>query len=200
MAPHLAVSNEHANMFEHQKDRRRAFDLIKAKSFGRRDIVLASGKPSTFYFDMKPTMLNPEGASVLSELILARLNSENIDFVGGLVMGAVPLISTINQLSFLKGQPLPGFFVRQEVKTHGTMKLIEGVMDGELQGKRVVVLDDVTTSGGSAMIAVDAVQKAGANVVMVLSIVDRGEGAVDFYRGKGMRFESLFTANEFLDS
>lgn len=200
MATQLAVSNEHAPMFEHQKDRRRAFDLIKSKSFGRRDIVLASGKPSTFYFDMKPTMLNPEGAAVLSELILARLSVEKIDFVGGLVMGAVPLISTINQLSYFKGQPLPGFFVRQEVKTHGTMKLIEGVTDNELQGKRVVILDDVTTSGGSAMIAVDAVQKAGAQVVMVLSVVDRGEGAADFYREKGMRFEALFTAGEFLDS
>jgi orotate phosphoribosyltransferase len=200
MAPQLAVSNEHEAMFEHQKDRRRAFELIKAKSFGRRDIVLASGKPSTFYFDMKPTMLNPEGATVLSELILARLSSENLDFVGGLVMGAVPLISTINQLSYLKGQPLPGLFVRQEVKTHGTMKLIEGVMDGELQGKRVAILDDVTTSGCSAMIAVEAVQKAGAEVVMVLSVVDRGEGATDFYRSKGMRFETLFNASEFLDS
>lgn len=188
-------------MFEHQKDRRRAFELIKAKSFGKRDIMLASGKPSTFYFDMKPTMLNPEGAAVLSELILARLSSENIDYVGGLVMGAVPLISTINQLSHLKGgRPLPaGFFVR-EVKTHGTMKLIEGVTDDELQGKRVVILDDVTTSGGSAMIAVEAVQRAGAQVVMVLSVVDRGEGAVDFYRNKGMRFEAIFTASEFLDS
>src|SRR5258708_29416245 len=125
MAPQLATSTEHATMFEHKADRRRAFELIKAKSFGRRDITLASGKPSTFYFDMKPTMLNPEGASVLSELILARLSSENIDYVGGLVMGAVPLISTINQLSYLKGQPLPGFFVRQEIKTHGTMKLID---------------------------------------------------------------------------
>jgi orotate phosphoribosyltransferase len=149
---------------------------------------------------MKPTMLNPEGAAVLSELLLARLIKENIDFVGGLVMGAVPLISTINQLSYLKGRPLPGFFVRQDIKKHGTMKLIEGVMDGELQDKRVAILDDVTTSGGSAMIAVDAVQKAGANVVMVLSVVDRGEGAADFYKSRGMRFDHIFTAAEFLDS
>jgi orotate phosphoribosyltransferase len=187
-------------MFDRQKDRQRAFELIKAKSFGRREIILASGQPSTFYFDMKPTMLSPEGANVLSELILARLNDENIDYVGGLVMGAVPLISTINQLSFLKGRPLPGFFVRQEVKTHGTMKKIEGVSDEELNGKKVVILDDVTTSGKSAMIAVEAVKAAGATVVMVLSVVDRGEGAVDFYRNQNMRFDSLFTAKEFLDS
>jgi orotate phosphoribosyltransferase len=112
----------------------------------------------------------------------------------------VPLISTINQLSFLKGRPLPGFFVRQEVKTHGTMKKIEGVSDEELNGKKVVILDDVTTSGKSAMIAVEAVKAAGATVVMVLSVVDRGEGAVDFYRNQNMRFDSLFTAKEFLDS
>lgn len=198
MAPQLAVSNERVPMFD--RHRQRAFELIKAKSFGRRDIILASGQPSTFYFDMKPTMLSPEGANVLSELILARLSDENIDYVGGLVMGAVPLISTINQLSFLKGRPLPGFFVRQEVKTHGTMKKIEGVSDEDLNGKKVVILDDVTTSGKSAMIAVEAVKAAGATVAMVLSVVDRGEGAVDFYRNQNMQFHSLFTANEFLDS
>jgi orotate phosphoribosyltransferase len=187
-------------MFEHQKDRRRAFELIKAKSFGRKKITLASGKESDFYFDMKPTMLNPEGSHVLAELILARLDSKKVDYIGGLEMGAVPLISPINLLSFHKGAPLPGFFVRKEIKTHGTMKLIEGVADDELRGKNVVVLDDVTTSGESAMIAVKAVQAAGANVVMVLSVVDRGEGAVDFYRSHGIKFQARFTASEFLDS
>lgn len=200
MAPQLAISNEREPMFEQRKHRQQAFDLIKARSFGLRDITLASGKPSTFYFDMKPTMLLPEGANVLSELILAKLSDLKVDYIGGLEMGAVPLISTINLLSYLKNRPLPGFFVRKEVKNHGTMKLIEGVADDGLYGKNVVILDDVTTSGGSAMIAVNAAKAAGADVVMVLSVVDRGEGAADFYKEKGIRFEALFTAKEFLDS
>src|SRR5690242_20737624 len=123
MAPNLAVSHERAPMFEQERHRRRAFQLIKERSFGLRDVVLASGEMSKYYFDMKPTMLLPEGANVLSELILARLSTEGVDLIGGLEMGAVPLISTINLLSYIKGYPLPGFFVRKEVKKHGTMKL-----------------------------------------------------------------------------
>jgi orotate phosphoribosyltransferase len=200
MAPHLAVSNERAPMFEKEQHRSRAFQLIKERSFGRCDVVLSSGNPSTFYCDMKRTMLLPEGAHVLSEMILAHLSNEGVDFIGGLEMGAVPLISTINILSYIKGCPLPGFFVRKEVKKHGTMKLVEGVDDDGIRGKNVVILDDVTTSGSSAMIAVDAARAAGANVVMVISIVDRGEGAADFYKDRGIRFEPLFSAQEFLDS
>ena len=200
MAPNLAVSHERAPMFEQEKHRRRAFELIRTRSFGRRDIVLASGKPSTFYFDMKPTMLHPEGANALSELILARLANEGVDFIGGLEMGAVPLISTINLLSFIKGHPLPGFFVRKEIKKHGTKKLVEGVAEDGLRGKNVVILEDVTTSGGSAMIAVEAAKAAGATIVMVLSVVDRCEGAAEFFKERGIRFEALFSAQEFLNA
>lgn len=180
--------------------RQRAFEIIKTRSFGRGDIKLASGKTSTFYFDMKPTMLSPEGAHVLSELILARLSGKGIDYIGGLEMGAVPLISTVSLVSHLKNEPLPGFFVRKEVKKHGTKKLIEGAPADDLRGKRIVILEDVTTSGESAMIAVSAAQAEGAEVVMVLSIVDRGEGAVAFYKDKNIDFDSLFTAGEFLNS
>lgn len=180
--------------------RQRAFEIIKTRSFGRGDIKLASGKTSTFYFDMKPTMLSPEGAHVLSELILARLSGKGIDYIGGLEMGAVPLISTVSLLSHVRNEPLPGFFVRKDVKKHGTRKLIEGLPVDDLRGKRVVILEDVTTSGASAMIAVSAAQAEGAEVAMVLSIVDRGEGAVSFYKDKNIEFDSLFTAGEFLDS
>lgn len=187
-------------MPEDTKVRQRAFEIIKTRSFGRGDIKLASGKTSTFYFDMKPTMLSPEGAHVLSELILARLSSKGIDYIGGLEMGAVPLISTVSLLSHIRNEPLPGFFVRKEIKKHGTKRLIEGVPNGGLAGSRIVILEDVTTSGESAMIAVSAAQADGADVVMVLSIVDRGEGAVAFYKEKNIEFDSLFTAGEFLDS
>ena len=113
-------------------------------------------------------------------------------------MGAVPLISTVSLLSHIKNEPLPGFFVRKEVGKHGTQKFVEGVPDGGLSGKKVVILEDVTTSGELAMIAVSAAQAAGAEVVMVLSIVDRGEGAVTVYKGRNIEFDSLFTASEFL--
>lgn len=187
--------------FEHRTHRQRAFQLIKERSFGRGEITLASGKKSDFYFNLKPTMMSPEGINVLAELILARLDPLNIDYIGGLEMGAVPLLSPVTQLGFLKGKSLPSFFVRQQAKTHGTMQLVEGLLtEGELKGKKVVILDDVTTTGGSAMIAVNEAKAMGANVVMVLSVVDREEGAREFYRERDVDFDALFSASDFLNS
>src|SRR5690606_34049527 len=95
--------------------RARAFELIKQKSFIRGDVTLASGAKSDHYFNMKPTMFDPEGAKALSELILDRLTGVKADYIGGLEMGAVPLIGPIALLSGLKGRPIPGFFVRKAV-------------------------------------------------------------------------------------
>jgi orotate phosphoribosyltransferase len=177
--------------------RARAFSIIKEQSYSEGDFTLASGRKSKFYLDLKPTMLNPEGANALAELILNRIYAlqVKVDFVGGLDMGAVPLVTATALLSANTPRPLPGFIVRKDVKNHGTMKRIESA--GNLCGKNVVVLDDVTTSGDSAMLAVDAARQAGANVVLVLSIVDRGEGAAEFYERKGIPFNSLFLLPEF---
>jgi len=149
---------------------------------------------------MKPTMLHPRGATLLCDLILDRIKDlGNIEYIGGLEIGAVPLLAPLSMRAETAGRHLPGFFVRKEVKNHGTRRLIEGVTQDELQGKRVLILDDVTTTGGSAHLAVEAAQTAGANVVLVLSIVDREEGAVEFFKQKGIPFASLFVASEFLN-
>jgi len=182
-----------------RKIRARAFALIKERSFFRGRITLASGKESDFYLDMKPTMLSPEGATLLAELLLDKLPDSQVDYVGGLAVGAVLLVSPINMLSFIRARPIFGFFVRKEIKDHGTKRLIDGLAKGEtLQGKRVVVLEDVTTTGGSSMIAVKAAQEAGADVIMVLSVVDRQDGATELYEKAGIPFVALFTASEFL--
>jgi orotate phosphoribosyltransferase len=178
--------------------RKKAFQLIKEKSFAVGDFVLASGKRSKYYLDMKPAMLSPEGANVLAQLILERIDDLDVHYVGGLAMGAVPLISVINMVSYQRGKPIPGFFVRKSVKDHGTMKLIETA--GDLRGENVVILEDVTTSGESAMIAVNAVKAVGANVLLVLSIVDREEGATEFYAKSGIPFDYLFKTSEFMAS
>jgi orotate phosphoribosyltransferase len=177
--------------------RNRLKELIRERSFGRRKVVLASGRESDFYFDMKPTMFHPEGASLLARMILARLSGSGIDYVGGLEMGAVPLIASVAALSHERGQPLPGFFVRKAVKDHGTKRRIEG--PGNLAGKRVAILEDVTTTGGSAIQAVDAAREAGAEVALVLSIVDRLEGAGESFAQAKVPFDSLFTAEDFLN-
>ena len=175
--------------------RPKLFDLLKKKAFRRGAVKLASGRESDFYFDMKPAMLDPEGGLMMADLILIDLQGVKADFVGGLVMGAVPLVAPVAMRSQNYGRFLRGFFIRKEPKDHGTKKLIEG---DDIEGKEVVILDDVTTSGGSAMEAVHAAQEAGAKVTLVLSIVDRGEGAVDLYAAEGIPFKCLFRADEFL--
>ena len=174
--------------------RNRAFEIIRAKSYAEGTFVLASGKTSHFYLDMKPTMLDPDGANLLAELIIDQLKqiSDRIDLVGGVAMGAVPIVSAVTVLSANKPKKL---VVRKQVKDHGTKKVIE--TSENLTGKNVVVLEDVTTTGESSMYAVEAAQQAGATVVLVLSLVDREEGAVEFYKSKGIPFRWLFRLSEF---
>ncbi|HAH65840.1 MAG TPA: orotate phosphoribosyltransferase [Rhizobiales bacterium] len=175
--------------------RNKLFALLKESAFMRGRIVLASGRESDFYFDMKPAMLDPDGAGLMAELILQELQGVKADCIGGLEMGAVPLIAPVAMRSLDFGRRLPGFFVRKAVKDHGTKKRVDGA---DIAGKTVVILEDVTTTGGSAMDAVKAVQDAGAKVALVLSILDRGEGAADLYAKAGIPFKSLFRAEEFL--
>jgi len=176
--------------------RKKLAALIEAKSFTRGSRVLASGRQSAFYFDMKPTMFDAEGASLLAQLVVERLIGARVDRVGGLEMGAVPLVAAVVVESRRAGRPLNGFFVRKAVKEHGTRKLVEGA--GDLAGKSVAILEDVTTTGQSAMKAVGAAREAGAEIALVLTILDRQEGASELFAAAGIPFQSLFTADEFL--
>jgi orotate phosphoribosyltransferase len=175
--------------------RSKLFALLKERAFRRGRVVLASGRESDFYFDMKPAMLDPDGARLMAELILQQLQGVTADCIGGLEMGAVPVIAPVAMRSPEFGRRLPGFFVRKAVKDHGTKKRVDGA---DIAGKTVVILEDVTTTGASAMDAVRAVTEAGAKVALVLSILDRGEGASDLYAKAGIPFKSLFRAEEFL--
>jgi len=182
--------------------RARLLEIIRVKSFGRGEITLASGRKSDFYFNMKPTMLDPEGALLTASLLLEALEQQwigRVDYIGGLEMGAVPLAGALAALSAQRGKPLPAFFVRKKPKEHGAKLLIEGLAPGEsLQGKRVVVIEDVTTTGESALKAANAVRESGATVEFVLTVVDREEGAGDNLAAAGLSFCALFWADEFL--
>ena len=179
--------------------RARLAKIIAARSFGRGEITLASGRKSDFYFNLKPTMLDPEGAALLAELSFDALKDDSVDYIGGLEMGAVPIAGAIAQLSWLKGRPIAAFFVRKKPKEHGARLAVEGLAKGEtLQGKRIVIVEDVTTTGGSAIKAVDAVKDAGGEVVMVFTMVDRDEGAAETFKDAGIAFRSLYKAGEFL--
>ena len=156
--------------------RARLKDIIRTRSFGRGEITLASGRKSDFYFNLKPTMLDPEGAALLAELSLDALKDDQIDFIGGLEMGAVPIAGAIAQLSWLKGRPIAAFFARKKPKEHGARLAVEGLAKGEnLAGKRIVIVEDVTTTGGSAIKAVDAVKDAGGEVVLVFTMLGRDD-------------------------
>lgn len=181
--------------------RARLKTIIAERSFGLGEITLASGRKSHFYFNLKPTMLDPEGAALLAQLALEALSEDKIDAVGGLEMGAVPISGAVAALSWITGTPLPNFFVRKKPKEHGAKLLVEGLAKGEsLAGKNVAIVEDVTTTGESALKAANAAKESGANVALVLTIVDRQEGASETFVNAGFRFRSLFTADEFLKS
>ena len=182
-----------------QDARERLKAIIWEKSFGSgAAITLASGRTSTFYFNMKPTMLDPEGAALIAHLMLEALAGEQADFVGGLELGAVPLVACIAQASHLAGRPIPAFFVRKQAKGHGTKQRIEGLAPGlSLRGRTALVLEDVTTTGGSALEAVGAVREEGGEVRTILTVVDRREGAAENLSREGLILRSLFTARDF---
>src|SRR5437588_12261508 len=153
--------------------RARLVEIIRKRSFGRGEITLASGRKSDFYFNLKPTMLDPEGAALLAELPYEALKDDGLDYVGGLEMGAVPLAGAIAQLSWIKGHPIAAFFVRKKAKEHGAKLAVEGLAKGEsLRGKRVVIVEDVTTAGGSPLRAVQAVHHAGGQIAAAFTQVD----------------------------
>ncbi|HUJ46411.1 MAG TPA: orotate phosphoribosyltransferase [Rhizomicrobium sp.] len=180
-------------------DETRLFDIIRTRSFKRGHFKLASGRESELYFNLKPTMMAPAGALLSARALLVRIWPEKPDYVGGLEMGAVPVIAALAALSEAEGRPVKTFFVRKQPKGHGTMDLIEGLAPDEtLDGKRVLVVDDVATSGGSILKAADAVTALGAKVDAGLVIIDREEGGTEALAPRGIRLLSVFKGREFL--
>src|SRR5947208_263174 len=175
------------------------FELIRTRSFGRGKIMLSSGRESDFYFDLRPTTVHPAGATCVGELICDALEGMEVDFVGGLEAGAISIATAVAIASHRRGGKLQAFFVRKKVKDHGAKKMIEGLPKGEtLRGKNVVVVEDTTTTGGSSMQAVNVLREEGANIVLVLTIVDRLEGAAERFAAEKLPFRALYTADEFL--
>jgi orotate phosphoribosyltransferase len=195
----LRSAPKRENALSKSASRARLAEILRKRSFGRGEITLASGRKSDFYFNLKPTMLDPEGAALLAELTFEALKDDRLDYIGGLEMGAVPLAGAIAQLSWIKGHPIAAFFVRKKPKEHGARLAVEGLAKGEsLQGKRVVIVEDVTTTGGSALKAAEAVREAGGEIALVFTMVDREEGASETFAAAGLPFRSLYKAGEFL--
>ncbi|MEI9990289.1 MAG: orotate phosphoribosyltransferase [Rhizomicrobium sp.] len=180
-------------------DESELLEIVRLRSSRRGHFRLASGLESELYFNLKPTMMDPRGAYLSARAFLARLEGRDVEFVGGLEMGAVPIIASLAAVSEIEGHPVRTFFVRKAPKSHGTMDLIEGLAPGEtLSGKRVLVADDVATTGGSILKAIEAVRTAGAVVDAALVLVDREEGASEFLAQHGVTLLSVFRGRQFL--
>jgi orotate phosphoribosyltransferase len=177
--------------------RERLLEIIKKKSLlTGKTFVLASGATSTYYLDMKPTMFDPEGASLIAELVYNMVKSDHsFTAIGGLELGAVPIISIVCARSW-PDRPIDGFVVRKEKKGHGTDKKIDGNFK---PGSTVILLDDVTTKGGSVMQAVDAVREQKGTVTRIITVVDRGEGAAEKLKQAGITLLPLFTTEDLLN-
>jgi orotate phosphoribosyltransferase len=182
----------------HNDDESALFDLIRDRSFRLGKFTLSSGAESDLYFNLKSTMMSPRGAYLCAQAFLSRIWPAQIDFVGGLEMGAVPIIGSLAAVSEMRGNPVKTFFVRKEAKKHGTKDLIEGLGAREtLSGTKVMVVDDVATSGGSILKAIIPVRAAGATADTAMVLVDREEGAAEFLKGHGVQLISVFKGHEF---
>ncbi|MGA2509155.1 MAG: orotate phosphoribosyltransferase [Candidatus Acidiferrales bacterium] len=172
-------------------------NLLRTKSLVRGEITLSSGKKSNYYMDCKLTTLDPEGALLTGYCVLELLDEMGVkpDAIGGLSMGADPLVTAAGVVSAIEKRPLPGFLVRKEAKKHGRQKQIEGLENP--RGKKVAIVDEVCTTGGSTQEAIDAAEREGCEVIAVISLVDREEGGSEMLRAKH-NYRSIFTARELL--
>jgi orotate phosphoribosyltransferase len=180
-------------------DRDKLHDIISRRSLRTgQEFTLVSGRKSTVYFNLKPAMLDADGARLMGAALAERAAALGAECVGGLEMGAVPLVTATAAMSSVAGKPLRAVFVRKAAKDHGTKSLVEGLTEGEsLAGKRIVVLEDVTTTGGSSLKAVAALREAGAKVDDVVTVLDREEGAVDAFTAAGIALHALFRKSDF---
>jgi orotate phosphoribosyltransferase len=182
-----------------EQDRARLHELLRTLSFERRRVILASGRESDFYVDCKRTALTAEGHVLVGRLLFDRIRRLRplVRGVGGLTLGADPLASAVALTSFLEGEPVDSFIVRKEPKGHGTGQWIEGrrtIPDGS----RVAVLEDVVTTGGSALKAIERCRAEKLEVVGCFALVDRLEGGREAIAAQGVPVDALFTREDFL--
>lgn len=171
--------------------------ILATRSARRGHFTLASGRQSTLYIDARLTTMSPDGLALIGPLAHHTLirSSWNVASVGGLTLGADPISYAISYASAETSTPLRAFSVRKEAKRYGTGKLIEGPFR---KGDRVAVIEDVITTGGSALRAVEAVRAGGGEVIGVLALVDREEGGREAIAAAGLSVISLVTATEIL--
>ncbi len=177
--------------------KKRLAGLLMRLSYVEGEVILTSGRKSDYYFDCKQTALHPEGAYLIGSVFLGMLKSHDVRGVGGMTLGADPLVSAVTVLSFVEHCPMPGFIIRKQAKGHGTNQYLEGLKNFQ-PNDRVALLEDVVTTGGTLLTSVERVRQAGFEVAAVLCVLDREEGGRERLAQAGLTLDAIFTRNELL--
>ncbi len=168
-------------------------ELVNKHAVVHGDFILSSGQKSTYYIDGKLLSLMPEGLNYLSRVILEMIDGEKVDAIAGLTLGADPIIAGVATLSYESKKPVAGLIIRKKKSGHGREKRIEGPLR---KGMRVVVVEDVVTTGSSSFKAIEALEEAGCEVVKVIAMVDRLQGGGEAFAAKKYKFEPIFTLKD----
>lgn len=173
--------------------RSRLIELVREKALEFGQFTLASGKQASFYLDCRRLTLDSLGANVVAEGILDLLGDNIPDAVGGMAIGADPITAAVITVAGQRGLPLKGFIVRKEGKQHGTGRDVEGPVQ---PGDSAVIVEDVVTTGGSSLQAIQKVESFGMEVCRVIAIIDRLEGGAEAFANAGYKFDSLLTVRD----
>jgi len=180
-----------------QKDKDALLDLLREKALRQSRIPefkLSTGETSCFYVNCKHVALDAHGAFLIGEAIFDKIKSLPVDGVGGMTLGADPIATAVSLTSYLKGKPISGFIVRKERKKHGTEQQVEGPIH---PGDRLVVVEDVVTTGASALQAVNILKSEGYTILKVVALIDRLEGGGEKIKAEGIPYEALYTMDDF---
>jgi len=174
-------------------------EIIIERSFKYREdppFTLASGKKSNYYFNCKPTTLDPEGMNLIGAIVFDMLKDTDITAAGGLTLGADPIANALSVISYQKGKPIKSFIVRKDIKDHGTKSTIEGNVR---QGEKVAIIDDVITTGASTITAIEQARKEGLNVELVITLIDREEGGKENILQHVDNIKTILTRTEIMN-
>ncbi len=174
---------------------RQLVELIEQRALKRGSFTLASGRTASFYLDAKQVVLDAQGSMLVGRAILQRLQAlgELPEAIGGMSIGADPITGAAVTMAGVAGLPLKGFMVRKEPKGHGMQRYVEGPVE---PGQRVVIVEDVTTTGGSSLLAIDRATEFGLQVERVVTVIDRLAGATEAFAARGIPLESLVTIRD----
>jgi orotate phosphoribosyltransferase len=178
--------------------KRRLFGILKTGAFFRGDFTLSSGKKSSYYLDARLVTLSAEGAFLCGKLIRDLVRDAAPTAIGGPTLGADPMVGAVGAVSFLDKEPVKTFIIRKEPKGHGKGRMVEG--PALTADDRIVLIDDVATTGKAFLHSIDALSADGLKPVLCACIIDRGDGAREALLARGVELRSLFTAGEFLES